>query len=91
MEKFREYTQELADSLILVTAQNVHFSARFYLRAPQNGHASFSEMFSLILNLNSLVKNLLFQFCTGPIFIKKIYSCGLKYVPVLCLFYFKFF
>ena len=55
MENFREDTQELADSLILVPDQHTHFSTRSYLRAPQNGHAIFSTMFLLILNLNSLV------------------------------------
>ena len=50
------------------------------------------SIFELLLNLNSPVNNLLFDFCTRLIFIQTIYYIfGVKYMPVLCLSYFWFF
>ena len=61
----------------LVPAQHIHF---FYVcshfRAPQNGNSIISTRFLKGLFLNSLIHNLLFEFCTGLFF--------WKIIPHLC-------
>ena len=79
------------DSLCLrqVPAQHVQF---FYVcshvRAPRNGHANFLTYFSIILKIKypSTKFTLLIVYWTQPK--KCIYSCVLKYVPVLRLIFF---
>ena len=71
----------------LVPYRDTHlFYARSHLRTPQKWANHFQPIFQLFLKLNTPVHHLLFYFCTVIFFyIKCIYSCVSKCVPVLCL------
>ena len=63
----------------------IFFYALSYLRAPQNRHANFSFNSWIIFIFEYPNKKFTLYLCTGTIFIKISYSCGVKCVPILCL------
>ena len=74
------------------TMERVHltcpiFYAHSHLRASYNGQENFSSNFGMILFLNNIVNNLLFELCNGLMLTKINPQLWYKCVPVFCHFF----